>query len=114
MSIQKKNRRSVNVDSVQYIWYVAPDVDGPYDLLHIISEDKSIVLTVPLNMEEKYIISKGRLFQEKKASGQWERYRLPVKPGKEITPALVAEIIRWAVNGEEAETVNWDGNKFPV
>ena len=114
MSVQKKNRRKINVENVQYVWYIAPDEDGPYNILHIISEDKSIILAVPLETEDHYIISKGRLFQKKKTSGTWERYLLPMKMENEITPALVSSIIMWAVNGSEAVPVNWDGRSYPV
>ena len=31
-----------------------------------------------------------------------------------ITPALVASIIRWSVDGNEAESVNWDGKSYPL
>ena len=114
MSIQKKKRRSINVDNSHYVWYVSPDVDSPYNLLHIVSEDKSIVLSIPLNVDKDYIISKGRMFQGKKTSGSWERYILPMTVDKEVTPALVSSVIRWAVNGDEAVAVNWDGKEIPV
>lgn len=114
MSTQKKNRRLINVDNIQYVWYVSQDADSPYNLLHIVSEDKSVVLCVPLSVDKDYIISKGRLFQGKKTSGSWERYLLPMNVDKEITPALVSSVIRWAVDGDEAVAVNWDGKDFPV
>lgn len=114
MSVLKKNRRTINVEDVQYVWYIGPDMDSPYDILHIFSEDKSIVLAVPLGVEKHYIISKGRLFQKKKTSGTWERYLLPAKMKNEITPAVVASIIRWSVDGNEAEAVNWDGKTYPI
>lgn len=114
MSVLKKNRRTINVEDVQYVWYICPDEDSPYNILHIFSEDKSIVLAVPLGVENHYIISKGRIFQKKKTSGTWERYQLPMKMENVITPALVASIIRWSVDGNEAESVNWDGKSYPL
>ena len=114
MSIEKKYRRPINVDNTQYVWYVSPDVDSPHNLLHIASEDKSVILSVPLDVEKEYIVSKGRLFQGKKTSGHWERYLLPMRIEKEVTPALVSSIIKWAANGDEAVAVEWDGKEFPV
>ena len=114
MGIQKKSRRSINVDNNSYVWYVSPDADSPYDLLHIASEDKNVILSVPLNVETDYVISKGRYFQGKKTSGRWERYLLPMTVDKEITPALVSAVIRWAVDGDGAVTVNWGGKGLPV
>ena len=46
MSVLKKKRRMINVEKVQYVWYIAPDEDSAYNILHIVSEDKSIVLAV--------------------------------------------------------------------
>ena len=114
MSVLKKRRRTITVENVQYVWYVGQDDDSAYSLLHIISEDKSIVLAVPLRTGKDYIISKGRLFQKKKTSGTWERYLLPMKIEDEITPACVSSIIRWAVNGNDAVAINWDGKLYPV
>ena len=78
------------------------------------SEDKSIVLALPLGTEKDYIISKGRLFQKKKTSGTWERYLLPIEMGNEITPAVISSIISWAENGSGAIAINWDGKSYPV
>ena len=114
MSVLKKKRRIINVENVQYVWYIAPDEDSAYNILHIVSEDKSIVLAVPMRTEKDYIISKGRFFQNKKTSGTWERYLLPIKIEDEITPSFVSSIIIWAVNGNEAVSVNWDGKTYPV
>ena len=114
MSVLKKRRRKITVENIQYAWYVDQDEESPYNLLHIFSEDKSIVLAVPLGTEKDYIISKGRLFQKKKTSGTWERYLLPINLENEITPAVVSYIIRWAVNGSEAVAINWDGKSYPV
>lgn len=114
MGILKKNRRAISVDNIQYVWYVSPDVDSPYNVLHISSEDKSVILSVPLKTGKDYIISKGRIFQGKKSSGHWEWYNLPVRIENEITPSLVSSVIRWAVNGDEAIPLNWDGKAYPV
>ena len=114
MSVQKKFRRKINVDDTQYVWYVSPDDESPYNVLNIISDDKCVILSVPLNVGKDYIINKGRSFQGQRSSGNWERYLLPVSVEKEITPSLVSAIIRWAVNGTEAVAVEWDGKDFPL
>ncbi len=57
------------------------------------SEDKSIVLALPLGTEKDYIISKGRLFQKKKTSGTWERYLLPIEMGQQKCDIIFQDIV---------------------
>lgn len=66
MAVRTKGRRKIMVDGNRYIWYVALDYDSPYYLLHISSEDKSFIITHPLNTNSPYIISKGLVFQGKR------------------------------------------------
>ena len=66
MSIRSKGRRKIIVDSQTYLWYVALDDESPYNILNIVSDDKSYILACPLQTEKEYIISKGRMFQAKK------------------------------------------------
>ena len=113
MGVATKRRRKINVDGNQYVWYVAPDDDSAYNVLNIVSEDKSYVLAVPLQAPTDYIISKGRVFQGKKTNGTWERYKLPISVPDTITPGFVAQIIKWAVNGESAEKQAGTENRFP-
>ena len=97
MSIRTQNRRKIIVDGTTYIWYVAPDNESADKILHIASEDKRMVLAVPLGKQQPYVISKGKFFQGKETSGTWEKYSLPVAVPDAITPGIVEKIIRWAV-----------------
>ncbi len=103
MSIRTKSRRKIIVEEKPYIWYIAPDNETADDLLHIASEDKKMVLSIPLGKSEPYVISKGKYFQRKETSGKWERYSLPISIPDVITPAVVEKIIRWA---EDKYSVN--------
>ena len=114
MGINKRYRRKINIDGVPFVWNVALDDDSSYTLLNIVSEDKSIILSVPLGTERSYIISKGRIFQGKKTRGHWERYILPIRIKDEITPAIVSSVIRWSITGNDAESLNWETESFPV
>lgn len=114
MAVRTKGRRKIMVDGNRYIWYVALDYDSPYYLLHISSEDKSFIITHPLNMNSPYIISKGLVFQGKKTNGRWGRYLLPFPVPEVITPKDVSEIIRFATQGKGGEEVIWDGREIPV
>ncbi len=77
--------------------------------LHIISEDKSLVLTIPMNAPRPYAVSKGRIFQGKPASGHWGRYLLPFGMPRAVTPRFVAEVIQWASESGGAEPQDWGG-----
>ena len=102
MGVRKTGRRKITVDDNRYIWYVSPDDESDYDLLNIVSEDKSYVLTCPLKTVIPYLISKGRLFQNEKTDGKWNRYELPFDIPDVITPAFVAKVILWATQKSEA------------
>ena len=106
----KKSRRKIVRGGKSYVWYIlAGDRDywtryytGFWEtpFLHIISEDKTLILTIPLDAPKPYAISKGRVFQGAKRSGCWECYFLPFALPKAIMPKTVADIIEWAERGE--------------
>lgn len=112
MSVRKKNRRKIVCGGENYVWYVLTgdrdywervlDNDWETPFLHIISDNKSLILTIPLNAPKPYAVSKGRIFQGKPASGCWERYFLPFPLPKAVTPKIVSDIIEWATEGEGA------------
>lgn len=78
--------------------------------LHIVSEDKTLVLTIPLDAPKPYAVSKGRTFQGQPTSGRWERYFLPFALPEAITPGIVSEIIGWAERGETAVRTEYGGD----
>lgn len=112
MAVAKKHRRKIVCGGETYIWYVLNgdrdywervslnDWETPF--LHIVSEDKALILTIPLNAPTPYAVSKGRRFQGKPTSGFWERYLLSFAIPHVITPKIVAKIISWAVDGKNA------------
>ncbi len=122
--VRTKKRRRIVCGGRNYVWYVIADGDD-YDywervyinnwempFLHIISEDKRLILTLPLKPPKPYAVSKGREFQGKPTSGCWERYPLPFELPESVTPRFVAKVIEWAVGGENS--VNGYGAEFPV
>lgn len=106
MAVCKKGRRKINVDNREYIWYVDLDDDSPYHMLHILSEDKALILACPLEAEVAYVISKGRVFQNKRTNGIWNRYVLPFPVPKAIIPSFVAQVIVWATMETGAESID--------
>ena len=60
------------------------------------------------------MISKGRYFQGIETSGSWERYEFDQSIPESITPAFVEKCIIWAVDGRNAERIEWDIHAVPV
>lgn len=93
MAVRKKGRRKIACGGRNYVWYVDIDYDSPLYLLHILSEDKKIILIYPIG--GNYIVSQGRIFQGVEYS-YWRRFLLPFDSTECITPGFVAKIIDWA------------------
>lgn len=123
MGVRRKSRRKIICGGKSYVWYVlAGDRDywTHYYLndwetvfLHIVSEEKSLVLTISLSAPKPYAVSKGRVFQGKPTSGRWECYFLPFGIPRAVTPRFVAEVIAWAEgtdSNKPSEPQNWGGD----
>ena len=114
VSVSIKNKRTIIVDDRTFVWYIAEDDESDHLILNIISNDKKVVCSVPMDTPTAYLISKGNELQGKKTSGTWERYRLPFVIPKMITPGFVSEVVQWIINGNEMEQICWDQEKYPV
>lgn len=113
MSIRTKGRRKIIVEGQKYVWYVALDNDSPYNVLHIISDDKYLILSCPLLTKTEYVISKGRTFQTKETKGGWNRYLLPFHIPDIITPKFVEQLILWSTQDNDVIENNWNGKDVP-
>ena len=120
MGVLKKHRRVITVGGQKFLWYVI-NSDRDYWMrvelndwetafLHIVSDDKSLVLTIPVSAPKPYAVSKGRIFQGKQTSGRWERYFLPFELPKIITPRIVAQIIEWAAGDGSDVSQSYGGD----
>ncbi len=90
--VKTKGSRKIAVQGRRYVWYVLgkdSDRSGDYwervlsndwstPFLHIVSEDKQLILAIPLNAPKPYALSKGREFQSKPTGGSEKRYFLPL------------------------------------
>ncbi|MDD6489771.1 MAG: hypothetical protein PUG48_08150 [Clostridia bacterium] len=114
MAVKAKGKRKIIVKYKNYMWYVKSDDDSPYHILNVISDDKSLIVSCPIETETKYIISKGNVFQNKHTNGQWNRYLLPFSVPDIITPKFVADVIYWTTHGDNAEKTEWNGKDVPV
>lgn len=114
MGVAKKGRRKITVANKSYIWYIALDSDTPYHVLNIVSFDKTLIISCPINTKTAYIISKGNIFQNKKTNGKWNRYLLPFYVPEIITPRFVSDIIFMATQSEKAKEIKWNGTDVPI
>ncbi|MBE6868462.1 MAG: hypothetical protein E7494_06820 [Ruminococcus albus] len=108
MSISSKGRRKIIVGGQTYLWYVALDDDSPYDILHVVSDDKYLIFDCPLKTAREYVISKGRRFQAKDTNGLWNRYLLPFHIPESITPKFVEQLILWSTQDSGAMPIDGD------
>ncbi|GLC82318.1 hypothetical protein [Lacrimispora brassicae] len=109
MAVRTLKGRKIICDGVNYVWYVKEDDDFPCYVLHVISEDKKLILSHPLDRKVSYVISKGEFFQNYDSDGCWARYLYPVPSAGTVTPKLVSEIIKWAIYEKNAVRIQWDG-----
>ena len=112
MSVRTKGRRKIIVSDQTYIWYVALDDDSAYNILHIASDDKHLILSCPLQTKTAYVISKGRIFQAKETNRIWNRYLLPFDIPESITPSFVEKVIVWSTQDTDATPIS--RNDVPV
>lgn len=100
MAVSKKGRRTIIYNGKTYIWYVWSDEESEGRIcLFIISEDKKLILSYPLNSASSFVISQGTKFQGKRTSGKWEMVEVPFKIPDVITPKAVFKLIKWAEEG---------------
>ena len=102
MAVRTKGRRKIIVENTLYLWYISLDKDSPYYMCNIVSEDKSVIMSCPLKTKMPYVISKGRIFQNIKTNGCWNRYLLPFDIPETITPKFVLKVILWSIKDKNA------------
>lgn len=129
MGVAKKGKRKLIYKDKVFFWWVGNDEEFEWEvMLHVVSEDKNIVLIYNIGDRTTPVISQGRMFQGKKSSGQWERYFYPnpfvlenlqtapfeqvsqtcrryitpKPPQISVTPRFVSALVAWAVDGKDA------------
>lgn len=112
MAVRTLKRRKIKCDGIDYVWYVKEDDDYPCYILHVVSDNKQLILSYPLDGNVSYVISKGAIFQNYGSDGCWARYLYPAPFPCAVTPKLVSELIRWAVYGKDAVRTQWDGKEI--
>ena len=119
MAVAKKNKRKILVDEGTYYWYVRDDdLDhmevGTTKSLTIVSEDKRFLVTYPLDQhgEHNFIVVVGQRFGGTgDFGGTWQRVVCPRWDfGGAVTPALVRQIVLWALTDKENIAVTYRGD----
>ena len=95
MAIRTKNRRRITVNGKEYLWYVMPEKEGGWHILHICDKDKDMRIRAPLSPDKNY----GKIerpfcfvsFNDDK-TGQGD-FLLPFEVPAAVTPSVVAAII---------------------
>ena len=96
MAIRTKNRRHISVEGSEYIWYVLPEKEGGWHILHICDTDKTLRIRVPLSPDPVY----GRIkVPFCYVSCDCDRFHqgiflLPSEVGEQVTPSVVAGILK--------------------
>lgn len=103
MAVRKKGRRKIICNGNNYVWYVDLDYESPLYLLHIVSEDKKMIIIYPVS--GNYIVSQGKIFQGNEYHG-WKRFFIPFESAEVITPEYVSKIIHWASDESNAVPVD--------
>ncbi len=112
MSVSSKGKRKITVCNKIYLWKVALDDESGYYALNIVSDDKYLIISCPLQTKTSYVISKGRVFQTKDTTGIWKRYLLPFNVPDTITPKFVEQLIVWSTH--DIDSIQINRNEVPV
>ena len=122
MSVSRKGKRPISVDGRRYLWWVSQDWEPPYvpsngTSLTIVdaSGEFGVEYHVGQPPDVRHLVVKGRRFRVSGCGGPHRRFRCPIAvDGPAITPATVAEVIRWATTrGEDPVEVNYLGLPLP-
>ena len=105
MSVSAKHRRSIKVDGVSYLWWVAEDIEYDFvgtNFLTVCSLDKRLLVRYGLvqSDDSRHVIVIGARFQGlQDTPGPWRRFRCPPFGSLDaVTPNDVAAFIRWCTD----------------
>jgi hypothetical protein len=96
MAARTKWRRKLKVGGRQFLWYVADDEDGLSRVLHLFSQDKSVVLWYWLERQRGYpgspilVLTERGVRRAVSEVPNWGRRSV-------VTPGFVREIAEWAL-----------------
>ncbi|WP_204862975.1 hypothetical protein [Pseudoflavonifractor phocaeensis] len=102
------------VENKLYLWNVSLDHDSSYHIYNIVSEDKFLIISCPIEARPAYLICKGTVFQNQKTDGNWKRCLLPFRVPQIVVPEFVSKMIVWATTNKDAVMVMWNGKDIPI
>lgn len=104
MGVRTKGRRKLDIDGRRYVWWVQEDRDGAGPVLHVVSEDKRLIVMYALwqPVGEDYVVVLGSEFAGAETGGCWERFRSPswIERGA-VSPRTVRGLIEWCQSDAE-------------
>ena len=108
MAIRTKNRRRITVNGKEYVWYVLPEKESSWHILHICDLNKTLRIRVPLSPDPDYGRIKAPFCY---VSCDTEEYRqgsflLPFEVGGQVTPSAVADILK-GLSADSFETSDY-------
>ncbi len=108
MTVSAKNRRKIEIDARNYVWWVAEDEESPfvpYSLaLTVISEDRRFFIRYHLNQpaELRHVTVLGSEFRVAGCGGRWRRFRCAsFGSASTVSPRDVASLVRWSLTGSD-------------
>lgn len=119
MGVAKRGRRRIVVGQRKYVWYVAEGLDWvPYRkaVLHVLSEDKRLMVAYPLEQEtatRTLRVMGPQLGGVVRHDGSSVHVRCPRFELEDWTvgPRVVKELIEWVLDDELPRTfVDWEGH----
>ena len=120
MGVATKNRRRIVVRGLDYLWYVAEDIEdfphsitGDLNALNILSEDKRFIARYHLGQaddQRRHITIIGREFRGIDEPGCWRRFLCPDwYKNSAVTPSVVRAIIEWCSDPSSKTAVDYSG-----
>ena len=110
MAIAKKNRRTINYNGNNFLWWIADEFDEAGNMLsvNIASSEKKFLIkyfAVPRNPDENYLFVLGDYFPGlKKKQGNSMKLRCPDFSGSLVTnavkPKMITAILDWCFDAD--------------
>jgi hypothetical protein len=115
MAIARKNRRSIEVEGREFLWWVYEELEELAAMtLAVASADKSFLVRYPLHQpdDNRHLTVLGREFPGLlEDRGSWARVRCPaLTSGEVVKPSDARCLIEWCLHSErELVQVDWKG-----
>ena len=111
MAISTHRRRRIQIDGIQYLWWVVTDFEEEFftqPKLTVASRDRQLLVRYCLqqSQETRYLVVLGPQFRGIPGlGGPWRRFRCPsFGDSSMLLPKDVANLVRWCTETGQATT----------